>query len=278
MGILSSVGLGTGAHTFLLFLGPFIAEVTTAAYTCKSLDFEIEGKDRFLCPDVVSAVAISVWTIANKVKWEAFFWGAGTAFGELPPYFIARATALAGKSSGEISELKVLKNKPRHLLSLSEKCHLWMFYLVQYLGFVGILLCASIPNPLFDLAGITCGYFHVPFLTFWGATFIGKAFFKAGIQTVFVILLFSKENIEFIIASLTKLSAEWGQYAHDWLESQKLTFLKGHRPEDEAGNIVATIWNVILFVMLGYFALSILQSVAVIYANERRMTRKTKTK
>lgn len=39
LGVLSSVGLGTGLHTFLLYLGPHIASVTLAAYECKSLDF-----------------------------------------------------------------------------------------------------------------------------------------------------------------------------------------------------------------------------------------------
>lgn len=39
LGILSSVGLGTGLHTFLLYLGPFIASVTLAAFTCNSVDF-----------------------------------------------------------------------------------------------------------------------------------------------------------------------------------------------------------------------------------------------
>jgi hypothetical protein len=39
LGILSSVGLGTGLHTFLLFLGPHIAQVTAAAYACGHLDF-----------------------------------------------------------------------------------------------------------------------------------------------------------------------------------------------------------------------------------------------
>lgn len=54
-----------------------------------------------------------------------------------------------------------------------------MHYFVQKAGFIGILLCASIPNPLFDLAGLTCGHFLVrqqrhllqlwnPFL--WGGT------------------------------------------------------------------------------------------------------------
>lgn len=46
LGVLSSIGLGTGAHTFLLFLGPFIARVTTLAYECGNLDFATEGLNR----------------------------------------------------------------------------------------------------------------------------------------------------------------------------------------------------------------------------------------
>ena len=42
----------------------------------------------------------------------------------------------------------------------------------------------QIPNPLFDLAGITCGHFLVPFWTFFGATVIGKAVIKMHIQVI----------------------------------------------------------------------------------------------
>jgi len=42
----------------------------------------------------------------------------------------------------------------------------------------------QIPNPLFDLAGITCGHFLVPFWTFFGATLIGKAIIKMHIQVI----------------------------------------------------------------------------------------------
>ena len=34
LGIASSVGLGTGLHTFILFLGPHIAKVTLEANKC----------------------------------------------------------------------------------------------------------------------------------------------------------------------------------------------------------------------------------------------------
>jgi len=55
---------------------------------------------------------------------------------------------------------------------------------------------------LFDLAGITCGHFGIGFTTFFSATFIGKACIKATIQTLFVILTFSKRHIESILRYL----------------------------------------------------------------------------
>ncbi len=45
-------------------------------------------------------------------------------------------------------------------------------------GFVGILLLAAWPNAAFDLCGICCGHFLMPFWDFFGATFIGKALLK----------------------------------------------------------------------------------------------------
>jgi len=40
----------------------------------------------------------------------------------------------------------------------------------------------QVPNPLFDLAGIMCGQFLVPFWKFFLATLLGKALIKAHIQ------------------------------------------------------------------------------------------------
>ena len=51
LGVLSSVGLGTGLHTFLLYLGPHIAAVTLAAYECGSTDFPAPPyPDSIVCP------------------------------------------------------------------------------------------------------------------------------------------------------------------------------------------------------------------------------------
>ncbi|KRT80765.1 hypothetical protein AMK59_5975, partial [Oryctes borbonicus] len=93
LGILSSVGLGTGLHTFLLYLGPHIAQVTLAAYECNSLNFpEPPYPDEIICPmDPIKLTGVSILSIMSKVRLESMCWGAGTALGELPPYFMARA-------------------------------------------------------------------------------------------------------------------------------------------------------------------------------------------
>ena len=63
-------------------------------------------------------------------------------------------------------------------------------------------MAASIPNPLFDLAGITCGHFLVPFWTFFGATLIGKAIIKMHLQMLFIIIIFSKDYLSTILQIL----------------------------------------------------------------------------
>ena len=150
-------------------------------------------------------------------------WGAGTALGELPPYFMARAARLTGKNrfvhckpiwlavSGvqdeddeDLQEFQELlesqeKGESTSNLDLMTRGKLFMHDLVQRVGFFGILAAASIPNPLFDLAGITCGHFLVPFWTFFGATLIGKAVIKMHIQKVFIIFLFSKHHVAWLL-------------------------------------------------------------------------------
>jgi uncharacterized membrane protein YdjX (TVP38/TMEM64 family) len=44
----------------------------------------------------------------------------------------------------------------------------------------------QVPNPLFDLAGILCGQFNIPFWKFFLATLIGKAFIKVYMQVCYI--------------------------------------------------------------------------------------------
>ncbi|XP_059207523.1 vacuole membrane protein 1-like isoform X5 [Centropristis striata] len=148
LGILSSVGLGTGLHTFLLYLG------------------------------------------------------AGTAIGELPPYFMARAARLSGADPDDedYQRFEEILDQTQSAQDFGTRAKVAVQKLIQRVGFFGILACASIPNPLFDLAGITCGHFLVPFWTFFGATLIGKAVIKMHIQKLFVIVTFSRHIVEQMVS------------------------------------------------------------------------------
>lgn len=146
--------------------------------------------------------------IASKVRFAACCWGAGTALGELPPYFMARAARLSGQQDeddeemAEFEDLLAVADKNEKSTDLITRGKLFMHDLVKRVGFFGILAAASIPNPLFDLAGITCGHFLVPFWTFFGATLIGKAIIKTHIQQFFIIFLFSKQYVDMLLAAL----------------------------------------------------------------------------
>lgn len=53
----------------------------------------------------------------------------------------------------------------------------------------------------FDLCGIACGHFGLPFMTFFGATFIGKALIKASARplSVFVCTIVWRALPEFLL-------------------------------------------------------------------------------
>lgn len=270
LGIASSIGLGTGLHTFVLFLGPFIAETATAAFKCHSFDFALRGKSAFICnPVVARTTVVSIWKIFRRVRWEAFSWGVGTAIGELPPYFVARAAALAGEQDSSVGELEKLQRKPPNNRSMFERVKLRMFELMERLGFFGILLCASIPNPLFDLAGIICGSFGISFPVFFGATLIGKAVIKTTIQSVFIIALFSEETVNWVLYALQKYLPRYYPAIKSFVDSQLEKFSKAPALRSDSGASeeffsLGNLWSLFVAVMIAYFVLSTVESLALI--------------
>ena len=152
--------------------------------------------------------------------------------------------------------------------------------LVEKVGFFGILACASIPNPLFDLAGITCGHFLVPFWTFFGATLIGKAVVKMHLQKLFVILAFNETLIQSAVSYVAVIP---------WLEEPFKDFLakqkeKLHRNSNDSStssspqqaNILSWIFEWFVILMIAYFLVSIINSLAQSY--HKRINKPTTTK
>ena len=100
LGVLSSVGFGSGLHTFILYLGPHIAKVVLVANECNALPVYVPNRWRFdhfeTCKRIKGQAPLTFLELYKAVFLEAFLWGAGTAIGELPPYFVARAASKAG--------------------------------------------------------------------------------------------------------------------------------------------------------------------------------------
>ncbi|KAM3384810.1 hypothetical protein ACQJBY_009045 [Aegilops geniculata] len=105
LGVASSIGLGSGLHTFVLYLGPHIALFTMKAVQCGRVDLKSAPYDTILlkrrpswlekeCLEFGPPIyqeTIPFSKILHEIHLEAVLWGIGTALGELPPYFISRA-------------------------------------------------------------------------------------------------------------------------------------------------------------------------------------------
>jgi len=104
LGVLSSIGLGTGMHSGLLFLFPHVIKVCLAADECNTLNFDVDGPNAFVCPVAADTPLhpVTFLGLFMKVFWPCFLWGAGTAMGEIPPYWVSRQAKLAGQANEEL--------------------------------------------------------------------------------------------------------------------------------------------------------------------------------
>ncbi|XP_060799725.1 vacuole membrane protein 1 isoform X2 [Neoarius graeffei] len=220
----------------------------------------------------------------SKVRLEACMWGAGTAIGELPPYFMARAARISGAEPDDedYEEFEEMLEQAEHAQDFATRAKLAVQNIVQKVGFLGILACASMPNPLFDLAGITCGHFLIPFWTFFGATLIGKAVIKMHIQKLFVIITFSKHIVEqmvSLIGAIPGVGVSLQKPFSEYLEAQRA---KLHHPAGDgtpAGeNWLSWVFEKVVLVMVCYFILSIINSMAQSYAKRQQQKKHSEEK
>ena len=120
-------------------------------------------------------------------------WGGGTAAGEIPPYWISFLAAKAGEENDELLELETEDRSAMN--AVKKNIHEWKVWMIGFMkthGFWGLVAMAAWPNAAFDLCGICCGTFMMPFWHFFGATFIGKALMKAPAQGAVFSTLFSE--------------------------------------------------------------------------------------
>ncbi|CAL0314568.1 unnamed protein product [Lupinus luteus] len=298
LGVASSIGLGSGLHTFVLYLGPHIALFTIKAMQCGRVDLksalydtiQLKRSPSWLDKDCSqfgpplfqseSGSRVPLSSILPQVQVEAVLWGLGTAIGELPPYFISRAARLSGR---EVDAMEELDSDDRGIMAAQlNKIKRWFLSHAQYLNFLTILVLASVPNPLFDLAGIMCGQFGIPFWKFFFATLIGKAIIKTHIQTVFIISVCNNQLLDLIenvfIRVLSRVpglsSALPGVIAN--LHAMKDKYLKAPHPvssnvQGKRWNFsFASIWNTIVWLMLMNFFVKIVNATAQRYLKKQQ--------
>ncbi|OQR95432.1 hypothetical protein THRCLA_07877 [Thraustotheca clavata] len=280
LGVLSSVGLGTGMHSGILFLFPHIFLVVQGAEICKSLDFDTFHHTWFRsfeanCVNVPETSIVTFAKIFAKVFLPCMLWGAGTAMGEIPPYALSRAARLAGQRNEEFEEITESSSEYNIMNSMKD----WMIGFLQRHGFWGVLLMSAWPNMAFDLCGICCGHFLMPFWTFFGATLIGKALIKVNMQAAFFITIFTDahmKQIENFIGKITPASWALDQKVSEFLlecrkkfhaasDSAKLAHETG---AEASSSIISQVGSLIMIAFMGYFAISCIEQFAQQHAAE----------
>ena len=92
--------------------------------------------------------------------------GSGMALGEITAY-------IAGVYGGQMAAGHTLPG-PRWTARLVERAISIIDRLMDRFGMLTLFVLAAIPNPVFEIAGITAGAVRMPFGRFMGAVFVGK--------------------------------------------------------------------------------------------------------
>ncbi|XP_039060820.1 vacuole membrane protein KMS1-like [Hibiscus syriacus] len=295
LGVASSIGLGSGLHTFVLYLGPHIALFTIKAMQCGRIDLKSAPYDtiqlkrgpswldkpcREFGPPLFSSShgsRVPISSILPQVQVESILWGLGTALGELPPYFISRA----GSRIDALEEMDHSSSEDNGVIATRlRQIERWLLSHSQHMNFFTILVLASVPNPLFDLAGIMCGQFGIPFWKFFLATLIGKAIIKTHMQTVFIISVCNNQLLDWIeneliwVLSLTPGFGSSLPALTAKLHSVKEKYLAAPHPvpSNSKGKwdfSFTSIWNTIVWLMLMNFFVKIVNATAQRYLKKQ---------
>lgn len=215
LGILSSVGFGTGLHSGMMFLFPHVMQVVAAAEACHTTTGLVtlyQHPCKLSCATTSGPKDDSTVNFVNlfmMVTVQCMLWGLGTAVGEIPPYAVAKTARQAGQSDSEFQhEIDDAKGKTDPF----SKMKLWTIKFTEKHGFLGVFLLAAWPNAAFDMCGMCCGYVLMPFWTFFIATAAGKGLVKVNGQAVFFVNLFGSNffnvfagGIDAVNGALTKV-------------------------------------------------------------------------
>lgn len=281
LGILSSIGLGTGMHSGMLFLFPHILKVVYSAEHCHSTDFSVnhnmwfnpampQTQLLFDCEVDTAAPLPEFWAMWHKVVLAALIWGIGTAIGEIPPYLVSYGAAMSGDTDEELEEELADVNAgddaaDGFVARNFRKMKAWMVDFIKRNGFWGVYLMSAWPNAAFDLVGMCCGHFKMKFWTFFGATVLGKAFTLRPLQAMAFVGVFSATYRPKIIAWVGSVVPVVGENAATFISDK----IEGFIANVEAGGdnspkagYIAAVWAFFVLSLVGFFIKTTLEVAA----------------
>lgn len=301
-GVLSTAGLGSGVQTGALILFPHVCKMGLA------------WAERYSDNNSTEVLLEQQQEAFMDLMWQVFipgFWsGTGSAVGELVPYILARMIRAAGgdpfalldestetveDKSGTTVNGVTRKGKSWTRVLLANTRSAMEGQMLESYAFVKIFILAAVPNGLFDLCGLVCGSSGVPFSTFFGAVWSGKALVRTPLQTcglagaVALLSLDQTDNMQEIDDDTPIRSAmlEMGRtmvskFAHGKVDEGA----DGYDGEGNPTSLVTVIkmaWAGIAFLLFAFFILSTIEQIAQHHAKtlrtnevrQRRMYKRT---
>ena len=162
LGILSSIGFGTGLQTGVIFVYPTIFSTYTDNY-----DPELSINTNIINTYLRCITFVGAWSI-------------GTVIGELPPYLIAKT--INYNDSKAIDKLYNMLGDNSEQIKTSIDNTVMKFKKSPKKSFITITLLSSWPNAMFDICGVASGLVRLNIYQFIIPTFIGKVCIKTPIQ------------------------------------------------------------------------------------------------
>ena len=168
LGVISSIGVGSGMHTGLLFLFPFALQICNKAAAQGNLAFYAYGINtypeggtswfswipshsrdfRAYNGDVGAQYPNDVLFRFLKVAFPFLAWGIGTAFGEIPPYLLAFAASKAGRVCEEFEDMSKEKSRWEAINRMKVRATL--------VPHVAARLCLGFTHPAYHIGTHTC--------------------------------------------------------------------------------------------------------------------------
>lgn len=171
LGVMSSIGFGTGLQTGLLFVCPYV------------INYYIEHYDN--TQTQLTNIYIAYICCFPRV----FIWAVGSAFGELPPYLISKKINYSNPKS--VTKLSEMLGIDSDTLKTKLDRYISRFKNNKWMTFITLIICSSYPNALFDMCGVASGIAKIPMYDFLIPTIIGKACIKTPIQLYIILYSYS---------------------------------------------------------------------------------------